>query len=483
MPKTVRDIERIANVKDGIESGLENSGNERIPEGHNAQDSMTYSSIAHALAHRYDSIYYVDLRNDHYVEYTSSSEYQDLKIETGGDDFFADSARNIRRVVHPDDLDFALMVHNKEYILSELEKDSLVSFTYRLMFDGVPHYYNGRITKGGPEDPNHLIIGWANVDKEIQREKEFEAAKNENHMTRNIGNALLSDFVRVFYVDLQEDTFMEFEPDEISSELTVTRNGDHFFNEIQEIARAHVYRADLERVSAAMDKELMMDLMIDAPFTITYRSTEHGTPEWYSIKALYADNQTHMLLAIRNIDIQKRREAEYEDRLHSMSVLANQDAMTKVKNHNAFAQEESMWDQIITGGESVSKFAIAVFDVNDLKVTNDTYGHKAGDQLIIDAAKMICTTFKHSPVFRIGGDEFAVVMTNSDYENRNQLFSSIKEAAISNAEHGNVVIASGLAVYDPTIDQTFSDVFTRADTQMYSDKRILKNEEDPDKAL
>ena len=54
-------------------------------------------------------------------------------------------------------------------------------------------------------------------------------------------------------------------------------------------------------------------------------------------------------------------------------------------------------------------FAITILDVNDLKKVNDNEGHKAGDQFIRDACRIICTTFKRSPVFRVGGDEFAVL--------------------------------------------------------------------------
>lgn len=60
-------------------------------------------------------------------------------------------------------------------------------------------------------------------------------------------------------------------------------------------------------------------------------------------------------------------------------------------------------------------FAIVMFDVNDLKKINDTAGHQAGDQYLCEACKIICDIFKRSPVFRVGGDEFAVIAQNNDY--------------------------------------------------------------------
>ena len=126
---------------------------------------LSYADIAWALANRYDSIYYVNLSNNHYVEYTSSAEYQGLTVELSGEDFFGDSARNIRRVVYPEDQAFALMMHQKGYLLSELDKNGIVSVTYRIMFDDKPHFYNGRFTRGTGDGHDYLIVGWADVDR------------------------------------------------------------------------------------------------------------------------------------------------------------------------------------------------------------------------------------------------------------------------------------------------------------------------------
>ena len=70
---------------------------------------------------------------------------------------------------------------------------------------------------------------------------------------------------------------------------------------------------------------------------------------------------------------------------------------------------------------------VAVCDVNSLKAVNDTLGHKAGDEIIRRACSLICNTFKHSPVYRIGGDEFAVILSGRDYERRQELLSEMEE--------------------------------------------------------
>ncbi|MBR3316575.1 MAG: diguanylate cyclase, partial [Atopobiaceae bacterium] len=70
---------------------------------------------------------------------------------------------------------------------------------------------------------------------------------------------------------------------------------------------------------------------------------------------------------------------------------------------------------------TLSEFGLVICDVNGLKIINDTNGHQAGDEYIRQACKMVCDIFSHSPVYRIGGDEFAVILTGRDYKSREVL--------------------------------------------------------------
>ena len=112
--------------------------------------------------------------------------------------------------------------------------------------------------------------------------------------------------------------------------------------------------------------------------------------------------------------------------------------------------------------------------MNGLKRTNDTEGHRAGDILIRTACSMICGIFKHSPVFRIGGDEFAVVAQGEDLEN---LDARVEEVAKANEVHlksGGAVVACGTARYSG--ERSVSAVFEKADSLMYENKKALKGE-------
>ena len=157
------------------------------------------------------------------------------------------------------------------------------------------------------------------------------------------------------------------------------------------------------------------------------------------------------------------------------------DALTSIRNKGAFASYiEEMQKKLDEGTEEGKTFAIGVFDCDDLKSINDKYGHDKGDIYLQTACRMICKTFQHSPVFRIGGDEFAAVLRNDDLHNREALAGQFEKAmADSRASADNrweqVHVAMGIAVFNPQIDNSVIDTVRRADKIMYTNKRQYKN--------
>ena len=178
-----------------------------------------------------------------------------------------------------------------------------------------------------------------------------------------------------------------------------------------------------------------------------------------------------LVVGINDIDAQVHQEEEYSKRLAQAQSKASIDALTKVKNRHAYLDAEEKLDLLIMDGQC-PEFAISILDINDLKVINDTKGHQAGDQYLIDACRIICNIFKHSPVFRLGGDEFAVISQGQDYENIDEL---IKEVDVLNHEamkNDGIVIACGMAKYDG--ESNVAPIFELADQRMYENKSRLK---------
>ena len=167
-----------------------------------------------------------------------------------------------------------------------------------------------------------------------------------------------------------------------------------------------------------------------------------------------------------------------KEREELLRLIANKDSLTGLKNTTSYTAWIEKFDKEIE--ENYADFAVMVLDLNDLKKTNDKHGHAMGDTLIITAGKIISDTFKRSPVFRIGGDEFLVVLQNSDLENYEKLFEQFNsKCANTFIGEGDVnipiSIASGFARYDENRDLCFTDVFKRADDAMYKNKSKMKS--------
>ena len=173
-----------------------------------------------------------------------------------------------------------------------------------------------------------------------------------------------------------------------------------------------------------------------------------------------------LVIMLTNHIYMNRRSRENE-------ILANVDPMTGVKSKHAWMMREREINHALEKGNA-PEFAVMVCDVNGLKQINDTQGHKAGDEYICNACHMICEIFTHSPVYRIGGDEFAILLTGRDYEARSELAQMLHSRSVTHINEGGAVVSGGLAEYQNGQDSNLHMVFERADHEMYAEKALLK---------
>ena len=160
-----------------------------------------------------------------------------------------------------------------------------------------------------------------------------------------------------------------------------------------------------------------------------------------------------------------------------MNALAKKDALTGVRNKTAYDSEARRLEWKIADGKC--DFAIAMIDLNFLKRINDNYGHEQGDIAIKKLCRIICHTFKHSPVFRIGGDEFVAILENEDLSNAEHLLKMFNSQIESISAEKNldpweqISAAIGIARFESG-DSRVADVFRRADKNMYERKKEMK---------
>ncbi len=161
-----------------------------------------------------------------------------------------------------------------------------------------------------------------------------------------------------------------------------------------------------------------------------------------------------------------------------MDELAHKDSLTGIKNKAAYDEATAQLDEKISAG--AAEFCIAMVDVNFLKKINDTYGHERGNIYLLNASRLICSVFGAEHVYRIGGDEFVVILEDEKVSLSKYFVTQFKaemerkNSNTSSEPWEKVSAAVGLATYRAGVDKTADEVFKRADAEMYENKLAMK---------
>ncbi len=210
------------------------------------RDSITYSRVAQALTSDYYSTYVVDADTDRFIEYSATSEYDQLGVEKSGEDFFNLSRKNMERLISPEDRDRFMGTFTKEKVLSILERDGSFTMKYRLMFGDTPVWVSMKATLLDDKDGRHIIIGTYNIDAQMRREEEYRKriaeaktnAKNDflanmSHDIRTPMNAIVG------YTNIALDRIND--PDAVRDSLEKISSSSHFLlsliNDILDISK------------------------------------------------------------------------------------------------------------------------------------------------------------------------------------------------------------------------------------------------------
>lgn len=164
----------------------------------------------------------------------------------------------------------------------------------------------------------------------------------------------------------------------------------------------------------------------------------------------------------------------YIDDLNSRAYV---DPLTGIKNKYAFdgfAEQENAAMRA-SDIEAQVPFALVIFDCNRIKQVNAEYGHSYGDIYLKTACRLICRIYAHSPVFRVGGDEFVAILKDSDYENRDVLLDDFKRTMRTISEDASMPweradLSWGMATYRPGEDADLAAVLSRAEARMNAQK-------------
>jgi diguanylate cyclase (GGDEF)-like protein len=175
----------------------------------------------------------------------------------------------------------------------------------------------------------------------------------------------------------------------------------------------------------------------------------------------------------------KKLSGNMKAHINALNEQAFIDSLTHVRNKGAFLLAIEELQEQINNGSVDPNFALGEFDCDGLKRINDEYGHDKGDIYLKKACRTISDVFKRSPIYRVGGDEFFIILKNEDFNNKDFLLGRldivIDEINASAKEPWEQVwLSRGFAIYDPANDNIVQKIMQRADMLMYENKRERK---------
>ena len=437
--------------------------------------STIYENIVEALSGDFFNLFYVDVETGDYIEYGSRTREGQRETEKHGRDFFTEYRKNAENYLYEEDRDTFIETLEKERLLGEIKKHGTFNFYYRLMIKGVPTYVSMKSTYISGDD-RYIIIGVSNVDSQVKDRMAAERAEEVRKSYVRL-SALAGNLVVLYFIDPENGRYTEFSSTSGYEELGIAKQGTDFFRTSYENGVRMVHEEDQALFRSQFSKEnILSTIERDGVFMMDYRLMIGESPTYVRLKAAKVEENGKPLLIVGllNEDVQIRQEQEYARKLSAARTMATIDSLTGVKNKHAYVQWEEKINTKIEKGVQ-EPFAVVVCDVNSLKAVNDLYGHKEGDACIRNACAKICSIFSHSPVFRIGGDEFVVLLSGEDYNRRADLIEEI------NAIPGDTskiligeTISAGMVEYNKKQHTSVLSVFEEADRAMYERKQFLK---------
>ena len=434
-----------------------------------------YESIVDALSDDYFNLYSVNLETGDYIEYGSRTEAGHRAKETEGTDFFGESQKNARIYIYSEDQQRFADALVRDTLISEVDKHGHFVMEYRLLIDGQPVYVSLKATRS-IEDDHHIIIGVNNIDTQV-RDRIAAQHAVEDHRAYMRFSALNNNLIVLYLIDPETGQYNEYTFKSFYDEFGLNKTGDDFFRAAYDDSHKVIHPEDQDLFHSQFTKDnVLSSIEQDGIFLLDYRMINGSVPLYVRLKAsmFEEEGKTKLIIGLLDEDAQIRQEKKIASDLTAARRMATIDTLTGVKNKNAYSEAEKEMDRRIAEG-SVSEFSVGVFDLNDLKLINDNQGHEAGDEYIKEACRLICTCFKHSPVFRVGGDEFVAILEGEDYLNQEDLLEKFERQVLINLDRGKAVVSFGCSSFIPNQDSDIEAVFERADSLMYKEKKLLKS--------
>ncbi len=440
------------------------------------QDAIL-QNIAQALLVDYSGIFFVNACTGAFRFLSDHPVLGCLPLRKSGNDFFTDFIADTGRFVYEPDREAFIESFRKETLLPHILENTMQPVNFRLKAEEKPLYFSVILLRGIRTEDDCFVLGIMDETNMNRKKDAAQKASEENAVFKLIAETLAAHYDVLYYINVNDGHYTEYTAKNIYGNLQMQEDGEDFFSDAQNNSEKLLHPRDRERVLAVLRQDYLIHALEDRKkHSIDYRLMIGGQPRHTRLTSMWASDRVHLIIGVENIDTEIRKEKERAKALRIAEKQAQQDGLTGIKNKIAYQEFCESVQNRLDGGAEYLPFALVVCDINDLDETNDAHGRLAGDEMLRAASRLICNVFTHSPVFRVGSDEFVVFLSTSDYQNRDALFQRLHDQVLQNRrQKDGPIVASGMSVFVPTVDHRISEVFLRAENHMFEEKARLKS--------
>ncbi|WP_440905963.1 diguanylate cyclase [Catenovulum sp. SX2] len=191
----------------------------------------------------------------------------------------------------------------------------------------------------------------------------------------------------------------------------------------------------------------------------------------FEFDCCYAQVGDKHYLLFSGMDISRLKNVQQE-----LMELATKDPLTQLRNRRGLAEE---YARLYKSARRNNQYlCLAIFDIDNFKQINDSYGHDVGDIVLVQFAELLKASFQRplDYIARAGGEEFVVILSDNNQQNIQRLIDKVIDACADNLEHGTTVSAGGICINAKSAELAYEKCFKHADNNLYYIKEHGKNQ-------
>lgn len=340
--------------------------------------------VIQALASEYKALYRINLDTEKFFSYVKLEEKNGFKKRFRDDALYSQALEKyVNDFVNEKDRELVLIGGSVKNIREKLSKLSHFEIEYK---NKEGRYFEMKFVRISDEDSSVVVLGIADRDEEMR-------ANAMNREFSEIADALSVEYENIYYVNLNNESYDEFNQEGSFVKLKLVTTGQNFFEECSKNIRKVVYPQDMEKMDSVLNREHLLSKLADNKFyTVEYRLIVHGEPQYYRLKALLSKAvDDHIIIAVANIHnevlARKQRERDLERNFEIIKVLATEYSSVYFVDletdsfvpYSMDSYTKSTFDNIFARGSCFSKA---------IKMYIDGFVHEADHDAVLDAVSI-----------------------------------------------------------------------------------------------